>query len=290
MNMRTKLFYAWLVSIPLWSSGCVIVGVPGGCSPWGGPSVWTEAVEERPIDTTGLTALEVRTHNGSIDFQSQPASGSASVTIMKKAGGINQADAEEALAAINVFIEPAGNGKTRISWKWAVPKKVRWSGDVSFAIRAPGNLHFDAETHNGAVAVAEVSGDVKVVSHNGKVKVRSNNGKLHAHTHNGEVDASYAGPELNLTTHNGEVSADLTQCGAVAGSITTHNGGIRVVVGKNTAANLNCATHNGGIDCDAPISELHQARGSLTGRLGAGGQPLGVVTHNGSIRVKSTAG
>jgi len=190
MKMRTKFFYAWSACIPLWASGCVIVGVGDGCWSGGGPSAWTEAVEERPIDTTGLTALEVRTHNGAIDFQGQPAGGGASVTIKKKAGGVNQADAEAALAAINVFVEPAGSGKTRISWKWSVPKKARWSGDVSFAIRAPGSLHFDAETHNGAVTVAEASGDVKVVSHNGKVKVRSSKGKLHAETLNGEVDAT----------------------------------------------------------------------------------------------------
>ena len=251
--------------------------------------MWTEAVEERPIDT-GLTALEVRTHNGAIDFQSQAAGGDASVTIKKRAGGTSKEDAEEALAAINVFVEAAGNGKTRISWKWSVPKKARWSGDVSFVIRAPGNLNLDAETHNGAVAVAEVSGDVRVVSHNGKVKVRSSTGKLHAETHNGELDATYAGPEVYLSTLNGEVSADLSKCGAVAGSITSHNGEVRIEVGKNTAATLKCQTHNGGIDCDAPLSDSHKARGELTGKLGAGGPSLDVVTHNGSIRVKSTAG
>jgi len=256
----------------------------------GEPSVWTEAVEERPIDATGLTALEVRTHNGSIDFQSQPAGGSASVTITKKAGGVSQEDAEEAMAAINVFVEPAGNGKTQISWKWAVPKKARWSGDVSFAIRAPGNLQFDAETHNGAVSVAEVDGDVKVVSHNGKLKIQSSTGTLHAETHNGKVDATYAGPHVNLSTHNGEVSADLSRCGAVAGSITTHNGAVRVSVGENTSATLKCRSHNGGVDCDAPLAESHKAKGELSGKLGAGGRSLGVVTHNGSIRVKSTSG
>jgi len=290
MKMQTKLVYVWSMCIPFWASGCVIVGVDDGSWFWSGPSVWTEAVEERPIDMTGLTALEVRTHNGSIDFQGQQAGGSASVTITKKAGGANQGDAEEALAAINVFVEPAGNGKTRISWKWSVPKKARWSGDVSFAVRAPGSLHFDAETHNGAVTVAEVSGDVKVVSHNGKVKVRSSTGKLHAETHNGELDATYAGPEVNLSSYNGEVSADLSRCGAVAGNITSHNGEVRIEVGKNTAATLKCQTHNGGIECDAPLSESHKARGELTGKLGAGGPSLDVVTHNGSIRVKSTAG
>ncbi|MEK7757243.1 MAG: hypothetical protein AAB385_08525, partial [Planctomycetota bacterium] len=67
-------------------------------------------------------------------------------------------------------------------------------------------------------------------------------------------------------------------------------GAVRVAVGKNTAATLQCQTHNGGIDCDAPLSDAQKSRGELTGKLGAGGPSLGVVTHNGSIRVKSTAG
>jgi DUF4097 and DUF4098 domain-containing protein YvlB len=290
MKTRTTLFFACSMCIPFFVSGCMIVGVDGGCWSWGGPLVWTEAIEERPIDATGLTALEVRTHNGSIDFQSQAAGVDASATIKKRAGGTSKEDAEEALAAINVFVERAGNVKTRIDWKWSVPKKARWSGDVSFVIRAPGNLNLDAETHNGAVAVAEVSGDVRVVSHNGKVKVRSSTGKLHAETHNGEVDATYAGPVVNLSSYNGEVSADLSKCGSVAGNITTHNGGVRIDVGKSTAATLKCQTHNGGIDCDAPLSESQKARGELRGKLGAGGPSLDVVTHNGSIRVKSTSG
>lgn len=289
MKIRTGLIYAWAAGVPFAASGCVVVAMDGGCSSWSSPRVWTEAVEERSIDAAGLTALEVRTHNGSIDFQDQPVGESASVTITKKAGGNSKSDAEEALAAIQVYVESTGNGKTRIGWKWTVPKKARWGGDVSFAIRAPGNLDLDVETHNGAVAASEVSGNVKVVSHNGKVKVRSSKGKLHAETHNGEVDATYAGPEVNLISHNGELTVDLSQCGAVAGNITTHNGAVRLEVGKDTSANLNCATHNGGINCDIPLSDSHKARGVLTGKLGGGGGSLGVMTHNGSIRIQSSS-
>ena len=102
------------------------------------------------------------------------------------------------------------------------------------------------------------------------------------------MEATYAGREVNLSTHNGEVSADLSRGAAVGGSIATHNGSVRIEVGGNTAATLECRTHNGKIDCDAPLSESSKARGELTGKLGGGGQSLGVVTHNGSIRVKST--
>jgi len=290
MNIRSKLIHACTAVIPLWASGCVIVAVDDGCRSWGGPLVWTEATEERPIDTAGLTALEVVTHNGEIDFQSQPAGDAASVTITKKAGGTTRADAEEALAAIDVFVEPTGNGKTRIGWRWKMPKKPRWSGDVSFAIRAPGTINLDVETHNGAIAAAEVTGNVRTVSHNGQVKVRSSGGKLTAETHNGDVDVSYAGPQVNVNTHNGEASVDLSGCAAVTGSIVSHNGEVRLAVGKDTAATLKCQTHNGRIHCDAPLTDREKSAGQLTGKLGSGGGVLDVVTHNGSIRVRNAAG
>ncbi len=289
MKTSMRICCAWLACLPLWASGCVIVGVGDGCWSWSEPSVWIESMEERPLDTPGLTALEVRTHNGSIDFQSA-SDGNASVKITKKAGGESQQDAEEALAAINVLVESVGDGKTRISWKWAVPKKARWRADVSFAIRAPAALNLDAETHNGAVTAAEVSGDLRIVSHNGKINARSSKGKLYVETHNGALDATYAGPEVNLNTHNGAITADLSQCAAVAGSISTHNGAVRIAVGRNTAATLKLQNHNGGIDCEAPLSDSRKAKGELTGKLGTGGGTLHVETHNGAIRVKNAAG
>ncbi len=290
MNIRSKLIHACMAVIPLWASGCVIVAVDHGCWSWGGPWVWTEATEERPIDTVGLTALEVVTHNGAVDFQSQPADGAASVTITKKAGGTTRADAEEALAAIDVFVEPTGSGKTRIGWKWNTPKKSQWSGDVSFAIRAPGTINLDVETHNGAIAAAEVTGEVLAVSHNGQVTVRSSGPKVTAESHNGDVDVKYAGPQVNVNTHNGEASVDLSGCAAVTGSIISHNGEVRLSVGKDTAATLKFRTYNGGIHCDAPLTDREKSAGRLTGKLGSGGGILGVETHNGSIRVKNAAG
>ncbi len=290
MNMRRKLVLGWAAVIPLWASGCIIVAVDGGGWSCGGPLIWTEATEERPIDTAGLTTLEVVTHNGAVDFQSQPPDGAASVTITKKAGGTTRADAEEALAAIDVFVEPPGNGKTRIGWKWKTPKRSRWSGDVSFAIRAPGTINLDVETHNGTITAAEVTGDVRAVSHNGQVTVRSSGGKLNAESHNGDVDVKYAGPQWTVGTHNGEASVDLSGCAAVTGSIISHNGEVRLAVGKDTATTLKCQTQNGGIHCDAPLTDREKSAGQLTGKLGSGGGILGVETHNGSIRVRNAAG
>ena len=290
MNMRLKFLYLGGVLLTLSTSGCIVIN-GGGCS-WGtGSSVWTEATEQRSIDTAGLTALQVRTHNGEIRFDGQPAgSGPGVVTITKKAGGITMADAEAAIAALDAFVEPIGDGTLRIGWRWKGIRRSTWNADVSYAITAPESLRLDAETHNGVVEAANAANDVRLVTHNGRIKVASRNGELHAETHNGAINATYEGDALTLITHNGSITADLSRCGSVRGDVATHNGAVELIVGEQTSADLNCDTHNGRISFDTPITVSKSGRTTLEGRLGAGGQPLDIVTHNGSIRIKNTAG
>ena len=287
MNRRTQ----WLSLVGglslLVNAGCIVIGVRG----WAGPSIWTEAVvEERALDATDLTGIEVRTHNGSVTFAGQPAgSTDGHVTITKKAGGLTVADAEKALEAIDVYVEPAGAGGQRIGWRWKGIKHPTWRAQVSFDIQAPGQIRFDGETHNGSVSVHGVVGEVRVETHNGRVDVESSAGRLYAETHNGRINTRYVGDDVTLVTHNGRVVADLSECAAIDGHITTHNGGIEVTVGPATSARLNCSTHNGAIRCKVPLDDSYFARRRLTGTIGTGEGDLVVTTHNGGVRIK-TAG
>ncbi len=283
MNPNPKRLLAWGALLPF-IPGCVVVVGDGswGC---GGPRVHTTQSEDRPLDTIGLTALEISTHNGTIDFQGQDG-GQGSVAITKKAGGATEADAQEAMDAIEVFVESAGSGTTRIGWKWRVVKKPRWSGEVNFVVRAPRTLRLDTETHNGEIAIADVQGDVRAETHNGRVKVNSRGGSLHAESHNGEIQATYAGPKLTITTHNGEVVADLSRCGAVTGDVTTHNGAVSLSVGSETSAAIRCETSNGELRSDAALADMKKSRGKLTGTLGSGVGKLDVTTHNGGIHLR----
>lgn len=287
MNRRMAAYLLAGV-LPLAGTGCVVVS--SGSWGWSfGSRVWTEPVTgQLAIDTADVKAFEVRTHNGSINFEGQTAAGAdASVTYTKKAGGRTMADAEAALAALDVFVEPVGNGTQRIGWRWKGGRKHHWSGCVSFEIAAPGDVRLDAVSHNGAVTVDGARGDVHTVTHNGELDVESAEGKLYAKTHNGRVGVSYAGDDLTLITHNGRVVADLDRCGSITGSITTHNGGVEVVVGPATSANLKCRTHNGSVRCNVPLSDMELSRSRLTGTIGTGDGCLDVTTHNGSVRIKS---
>lgn len=290
----TKARWALLVCgvslASLLTTGCIIIA--NGMYGWGcSPSVWKEETEEVPIDPNGLSAVEVRTHNGAIDFTGQPAgAGSASVTVRKKAGGSTLADAEAAMAALDIYVERSTEGMQRIGWRWKGVRESTWQADVSFAISGPGNLRLDAETHNGRVNASGVVGDVRIVTHNGRVKVESRDGELRAETHNGEIDAEYGGSQLTLVTHNGEINADLSRCGPVHGEISTHNGAVELSVGADTSADLVAETDNGHITFDAPLTVGSATKTRLKGKLGVGGERLGVMTHNGSIRIKNAAG
>lgn len=290
MKHRTIMILMASAAIPMTGTGCIVASV-GGCS-WGGTNVWTEPATERiDLNAAELRALEVKTHNGAITFDGQPAgTPEAYVTVTKKGGGSNLDQAEAALNAIDVFVEDAGAGTTRIGWKWAQRKRPSWGGSVRFDINAPGEIGLDATTHNGSVKATGVSGDVSLLTHNGPITVDSGGGSLRARTHNGQVDATYNGESIVLKTHNGRVSADLTGCAAVGGSITTHNGGVVVLVGDQISTGLDCRTHNGRINCNAPLQSMQVSRRRLTGRLGASDKQLDVQTHNGSVRIKKSAG
>lgn len=268
------------------TSGCIVV-VASGCDWDHSPAVWTEETVQIPIESTGLTAIEVKTHNGEIEFTGQAAGSPGTVTVRKKAGGSSVEDAQEALAAIELISERSGSGEQKLAWRWKGVKKSRWAGDVAFIIQAPGNLRFDAESHNGEVRAAGIIGDAKILTHNGAVKVDSRDGKLTAVTHNGAITATYDGPSVALETHNGEIKADLRQSGSVRGQLTTNNGAIDLAVGPGTAADLVAKSDNGRVIHDAAVAVSRADRSRLEGKLGAGGDKLELNTHNGSIHIKA---
>ncbi|MBU0717541.1 MAG: hypothetical protein KJ749_04770 [Planctomycetes bacterium] len=306
--MRSKLISVSAAALNMMCAGC-LVGNQGLFGGWSGPNVWAEATEKIPLDAAGLEAIVVRTHNGAVAFEGQsPADADAAVTVTKKGGGRTRARAEEALAAIEVFVTPTGDGITKIGWKWKGIKSPGWRGQVSFAITGPESVHIDAETHNGrvqvqsatrgvkavthngAVRVAGATGDVKAVTHNGSVDVDCGGGTLYAETHNGGIEARYAGDNLELLTHNGPVIADLSECHGIDADLTTHNGAVHVTVGEGTSGDLVLRTHNGRITCDPPVRIAEFSRHQLVGTLGDGGGTIQAVTHNGSIHLTKPKG
>ncbi len=267
-------------------------------------TVWTEPVKKSlSISATDLRALHVSTHNGSITFTGDPNKPPA-VTVTLKGGGKSKAEAAKALAAIELLAPTPDSGEALLGWRWkSATKPQYWRAMVSFDIVAPPTLDLSAQTHNGPVRVArvdgsvevethngkigvsEASGDVEAVAYNGRIKIRATGKKLICKTHNGRIDVRFTGSSMELGTHNGVVVANVSGATTIGGVISTHNGAIELRVGVETATNLDCTTHRGAMHCDAPISEMEQSKGKLTGKLGSGGAVLAVKTNSGSIDV-----
>lgn len=286
MKHAQKLSLLAVSAIALANMGCIITANAWGLSI--GPSVWTETETQRiNLDTTHLTALEVRTHNGGIQFEGQDRQSSdAYIIATKKAGGLTLSDAEDAMDALEVYVEKMDNGLQKIGWRWDGLKHITWRASVSFEIKAPGNIDFDGRSHNGGIELVGVRGNVTLETHNGSISSESSGQELYAETHNGRINATFSGQEMTMITHNGRVVADLSGCGEINGNIETHNGGVELTLGENASVNLKCRTHNGSIRCKVPIQDSDISRSRLVGRIGSGAGKLNVTTHNGSVRIE----
>lgn len=265
--------------------------LPLGCSM--GSVVWVENTEDMQIDAAGLKKLAVKTHNGSVNYSGGAGGGGSAGTIQvkvtKKAGGLTQADAEEALANLEVFNEADGADGRVINHRWKGIRKSNWNAQVSYEINGPDNLALNVDSHNGATTVRGLKSDLRVTCHNGRIDTESTGPSAHVESHNGAINVVYQGPSIHATTHNGQVTADLSRCAAIGGEIGAHNGQVVVRVGDQTSANLACQTHNGSVSVDiaAGWKVSHASRTRLAGVLGNGGQPLNVTTHNGQVRIQA---
>jgi hypothetical protein len=270
--------------------GSALAGDGDKSAKFGGKTVWVESLSTLSLEVAGLEAVAVKTHNGAINYDGNPDGATQiEVTVTTKGGGPDEATAEEALAAIDVFGE-SDNGTAKIGWRWRTKKEKKWRAQVSFDIQGPTAIDLDAETHNGTINAQGLDGAVKVKSHNGKITVASGGGKLDAEVHNGEINADYAGDEIRLKTHNGRIAADLSRCGAVSGKLQTHNGEVVVTVGDATSADVTCKAHNGPISYDVPLANVKKSKRKLTGTIGEGAGSLAIKTHNGKVEIKGAEG
>lgn len=260
-----------------------------GCRMGSSSTVWTEAVvETREVAASLITAWEIRTSNGSVEYVANDMPDApAKVTITRKGGGKTLDEAKLALAAMEVYVEPGEGGLHRVGYRWNKERSPNWNASVNVHIAGPAAVDMDVESHNGGNNVRGVQGNVKLTARNGRIKASSGGGTLTVDTHNGGIEAVYSGPSISAKTHNGSVVVDLREAVAIGGTITTHNGGIVLAVSDKTSAMLSGETENGSVTIDVPLAEAKTSRNEFSGKLGAGGEALTLETHNGGIRVRS---
>lgn len=246
--------------------GC-LVPLLSGCALSFGPKVWVEDRQDLAPAEGAFSALSCQTHNGSITVRESPGDAPVRVAVTLRGGGKDALDAADCLAAIRIVSEEAG-GHLRLGWEWSEPERSSWSADVSFEIQAPRAMRMDLNTHNGSI------------SH------RCSSAGVRAETHNGTIDVESDAAEVFLKTHNGPIEARLGSAGSLGGHIETHNGGIMLRLGPEANCQIQAETHNGRIRCEHPEAAALKSDGDrLSARIGAGGETLRVVTHNGAVQI-----
>ncbi len=173
------------------------------------------------------------------------------------------ARAEELAAAVRVEYE----GRELSAEGPATDRRESWG--VNWELMVPRATDLDLETHNGGVAVTEVTGRIRFNALNGGVQLRGTGGDVEGKTTNGGVHLQLEGD---------------TWSGAGL-DVETTNGGVTVQVPSDYSAALETSTVNGRIDIDFPVTVQGRIGRSLDVVLGDGGATIRAVTTNGGVRI-----
>jgi DUF4097 and DUF4098 domain-containing protein YvlB len=144
-----------------------------------------------------------------------------------------------------------------------------WS--VSYEIFVPQNTDLNVKTHNGAITISDVRGQIRFEVSNGAVRLKRVAGDVSGSTSNGAIQADLAGAmwdgrQMELSTHNGAVTLSMPQY---------------------YSAHIKAETSNGGIHSDFPLMVSGELKPrNLDFNLGSGGPLIHVTTSNGQVNLK----
>lgn len=144
-----------------------------------------------------------------------------------------------------------------------------WS--VSYEIFVPRQADLALKTHNGAVNIADVRGNIQFEVMNGGVNLKRLGGDVEGTTTNGGLNIELAG----------------TRWDGAKLDVRTTNGGVNVSMPENYSAHFESETVNGHVNSAFPIT----VRGNISSKrlstdIGSGGPTIHVETTNGGVTLK----
>jgi DUF4097 and DUF4098 domain-containing protein YvlB len=178
-----------------------------------------------------------------------------------------ETDADARSLAQRIRIETSG-GTIRAVGP-AMAHGESWS--VSFDVSVPHRSDLEAETENGPVSVADVTGRMELRAHNGPMHLESLGGDVHARTTNGPLVVTLEGDRWDGTGLDSE----------------TQNGPVVLTLPEHYSARLETGTVNGPMSVDYPLT----LQGRISFRriatdIGSGGPPIRAVTTNGPVTLR----
>jgi DUF4097 and DUF4098 domain-containing protein YvlB len=191
---------------------------------------------------------------------------SVAVTAKIQTSGESDSDARD--LAQQIRIETSG-GTIRAEGP-GYRRHASWS--VSFDVQLPRRSDLEAETVNGPISVAEVSGRMNLRAHNGPLHLDAVGGDVHARTVNGPLVVTLEGDHWDGTGLDSE----------------TENGPVVLTLPQHYSAHLEAGTVNGPMSLNIPVTlqgriDFHR----ISTDIGSGGPPVRAVTTNGPVTVRN---
>lgn len=186
------------------------------------------------------------------------------VRALVEAHARSESRAEQLAEAVKLHLEAGriyADGPDTRNREW-------WS--VSYEVHVPARTDLDLTAHNGGIAVAGVTGTLRMGTLNGGIHLDAVNGDVVAETTNGGLHVALDGDGW----HGKGLDA------------TTMNGGVRMSVPSGYSAHLETGTVNGGVDIDFPVTVQGKIGRRITTDLGRGGPTVRVITTNGGVQIR----
>lgn len=267
---------------------CLLVLLTGCCVYVGSCDMQAkyEKIVHLTMPLSPSSGFETQTHNGSVTVKgADVADCNVIATIVARAR--TEDDAFELAEQTEVKFERMGDN---LVLRIKRPQNLRnRSVSVSLDCVIPNRVDLKLVSHNGAVKINDITGQIDATTHNGRVTVENMTGDIKLLTHNGGIHCEEISGDAQLRTHNGSVkvyySGDAESICDI--SVVTHNGSIELTAPANFSAQVEATTNNGSINTDLPIMVTGKvSKTRLTGTIGNGEGKLYLETHNGSIRIK----
>ena len=143
-----------------------------------------------------------------------------------------------------------------------------------------------ANTSGGGVEGAGIDGPIHAESSGGSIELERVTGDIDAETSGGGIRIREAGGSVRADTSGGGIEATFAKGNSHGGSLETSGGGIEVAI--DPTADLAIEASGNAVRTDLPI-QVHGeiSRGSLSGKIGKGGNTLRLHTSGGSVRIQA---
>lgn len=232
------------------------------------------------------SAFGAETHNGAITITGADVT-ECNLTATIVAYAITVEEAQALAEKVNVELLPSpGKVETKIT----KPDTERnQSISVGLDATLAGKADLNLVTHNGAVKVSNITGNVDGATHNGAVTAKQVTGQIKLTSHNGKITCEEISGAAYAKTYNGGINISYSKTAGSPSniSLTTHNGSIDLTTPPNFSAKVAASTHNGSIKTELPITVSGEiGKTKLSGTIGTGEGKLEVETYNGSIRLR----